>query len=152
MYIYVPTRMPDHFTFFLFILGAVDRLDPAPFENLWSTNSANIILLIASYNQITQTMQIPLSYADAILGPKGSNIALIRRSSGATLSVQESRGLPDEITVEIKGTSSQVQTAQHMIQVGTSLDLHFKLKKRIYCYFGTELFNRECGEGLISKT
>lgn len=66
--------------------------------------------------QITQTMQIPLSYADAILGPKGSNIALIRRSSGATLSVQESRGLPDEITVEIKGTSSQVQTAQHMIQ------------------------------------
>ncbi|KAF5461699.1 hypothetical protein F2P56_017775, partial [Juglans regia] len=27
--------------------------------------------------QITQTMQIPLSYAEAILGPKGSNIALI---------------------------------------------------------------------------
>jgi hypothetical protein len=129
MYIYVPTRMPDHFTFFLFILGAVDRLDPAPFENFWFTNSANVILLIASYNQITQTMQIPLSYADAILGPKGSNIALIRRSSGATLSMQETRGLPEEITVEIKGTSSQVQTAQHMIQVGTSLDLHFKLKK-----------------------
>jgi hypothetical protein len=108
---------------------AVDRFDPAPFENLWFTNSANVILLIASYNQITQTMQIPLSYADAILGPKGSNIALIRRSSGATLSMQETRGLPEEITVEIKGTSSQVQTAQHMIQVGTSLDLHFKLKK-----------------------
>ncbi|KAG7972654.1 hypothetical protein I3843_07G193500 [Carya illinoinensis] len=66
--------------------------------------------------QITQTMQIPLSYAEAILGPKGSNIALIRRSSGAILTVQESRGRPDEITVEIKGTSSQVQTAQHMIQ------------------------------------
>lgn len=66
--------------------------------------------------QITQTMQIPLSYAEAILGTKGSNIALIRRSSGAFLTVQESRGLPDEITVEIKGTSSQVQTAQHMIQ------------------------------------
>ncbi|KAE8056709.1 hypothetical protein FH972_013455 [Carpinus fangiana] len=66
--------------------------------------------------QITQTMQIPLSYADAILGPKGSNIALIRRSSGATLSMQEVRGLPEDVTVEIKGTSSQVQTAQHMIQ------------------------------------
>ncbi|KAL0015452.1 hypothetical protein SO802_002521 [Lithocarpus litseifolius] len=66
--------------------------------------------------QITQTMQIPLSYAEAILGTKGTNIALIRRSSGAFLTVQESRGLPDEITVEIKGTSSQVQTAQHMIQ------------------------------------
>ncbi|KAK4601976.1 hypothetical protein RGQ29_011175 [Quercus rubra] len=66
--------------------------------------------------QITQTMQIPLSYAEAILGTKGTNIAHIRRSSGAFLTVQESRGLPDEITVEIKGTSSQVQTAQHMIQ------------------------------------
>jgi hypothetical protein len=120
------------------------------------TNSANIILLIASYNQITQTMQIPLSYADAILGPKGSNIALIRRSSGATLSVQESRGLTDEITVEIKGTSSQVQTAQHMIQVGTCLDLYFKFKTRIHSYCGTELFNiaklDECGERLISNT
>lgn len=147
MYIYVPTIMPDHFTFFLFILGAVDRLDPVPFENLWFTNSANIVLLIASYNQITQTMQIPLSYADAILGPKGSNIALIRRSSGATLSVQESRGLPDEITVEIKGTSSQVQTAQHMIQVGTFLYIS-SLKKNLL----PELLNRERGERLISNT
>lgn len=121
--------MPDHFTF-LFNLGAVDWLDLAPFENLLFINSADIIFLIASYDQITQTMQIPLSYADAILGPKGSNIALIRRSSGATLSVQESRGLPDEITVEIKGTSSQVQTAQHMIQAGTSLwFLNSSLKK-----------------------
>lgn len=70
--------------------------------------------------QITQTMQIPLSYAEAILGPKGSNIAHIRRSSGAILTVQESRGVPDEITVEIKGSSSQVQTAQHMIQEAIS--------------------------------
>lgn len=83
------------------------------------TSFVNIISFIVSYNQITQTMQIPLSYAEAILGTKGTNIALIRRSSGAFLTVQESRGLPDEITVEIKGTSSQVQTAQHMIQVGT---------------------------------
>ncbi|EXC31211.1 Poly(rC)-binding protein 3 [Morus notabilis] len=66
--------------------------------------------------QIAQTMQIPLSYAEDIIGIEGSNIAYIRRTSGAILTVQESRGLPDEITVEIKGTSSQVQLAQQLIQ------------------------------------
>ncbi|XP_059634579.1 RNA-binding KH domain-containing protein PEPPER-like [Cornus florida] len=66
--------------------------------------------------QIAQTMQIPLTYAEDIIGIGGANIAYIRRTSGAILTVQESRGLPDEITVEIKGTSSQVQTAQQLIQ------------------------------------
>ncbi|XP_024965038.1 RNA-binding KH domain-containing protein PEPPER-like, partial [Cynara cardunculus var. scolymus] len=66
--------------------------------------------------QIAQTMQIPLVYAEDIIGVGGTNIAYIRRTSGAILTVQESRGLPDEITVEIKGTSSQVQTAQQLIQ------------------------------------
>lgn len=77
----------------------------------------NNIFSVAFYNQIAQTMQIPLSYAEDIIGVEGSNIAFIRRSSGAILTVQESRGLPDEITVEIKGTSSQVQMAQQLIQV-----------------------------------
>ncbi|XP_071697354.1 RNA-binding KH domain-containing protein PEPPER-like [Rutidosis leptorrhynchoides] len=66
--------------------------------------------------QIAQTMQIPLVYAEDIIGVGGTNIAYIRRTSGAVLTVQESRGLPDEITVEIKGTASQVQTAQQLIQ------------------------------------
>lgn len=66
--------------------------------------------------QIAQTMQIPLAYAEDIIGLGGANIAYIRRTSGAILTVQESRGLPDEITVEIKGTSSQVQAAQQLIQ------------------------------------
>eukprot|EP00262_Sarcandra_glabra_P016705 TRINITY_DN552_c0_g2_i1.p1 TRINITY_DN552_c0_g2~~TRINITY_DN552_c0_g2_i1.p1 ORF type:complete len:479 (-),score=73.25 TRINITY_DN552_c0_g2_i1:425-1861(-) len=70
----------------------------------------------ALVTQITQTMQIPLSYAEDIIGVGGANIGYIRRSSGAILTVQESRGLPDEITVEIKGTSTQVQTAQQLIQ------------------------------------
>ncbi|XXG75645.1 hypothetical protein AAC387_Pa08g0173 [Persea americana] len=70
----------------------------------------------AFVTQVTQTMQIPLSYAEDIIGVGGVNIGYIRRTSGATLTVQESRGLPDEITVEIKGTSSQVQTAQRLIQ------------------------------------
>ncbi|KAK6912380.1 K Homology domain, type 1 [Dillenia turbinata] len=61
-------------------------------------------------------MQIPLSYAEDIIGIGGANIGYIRRSSGAILTVQESRGLPDEITVEIKGSSTQVQMAQQLIQ------------------------------------
>ncbi|XP_023538336.1 RNA-binding KH domain-containing protein PEPPER-like [Cucurbita pepo subsp. pepo] len=70
--------------------------------------------------QVTQTMQIPLSYAEDIIGVGGANIAFIRRNSGAILTIQESRGLPDEITVEIKGTSSQVQMAQQLIQEAIS--------------------------------
>ncbi|XP_061361642.1 RNA-binding KH domain-containing protein PEPPER-like [Gastrolobium bilobum] len=64
---------------------------------------------------VIQTMQIPLSYAEDIIGIQGSNIDYIRRTSGAILTVQESR-VPDEIIVEIKGTSSQVQKAQQLIQ------------------------------------
>ncbi|XP_058104094.1 RNA-binding KH domain-containing protein PEPPER [Magnolia sinica] len=70
----------------------------------------------ALVTQVTQIMQIPLTYAEDIIGVGGANIAYVRRSSGAILTVQESRGLPDEITVEIKGTSTQVQVAQQLIQ------------------------------------
>ncbi|CAL5437620.1 unnamed protein product [Camellia sinensis] len=49
--------------------------------------------------QIAQTMQIPLSYAEDIIGIEEENIAYIQRTSGAILSVQESRGLLDEIIV-----------------------------------------------------
>ncbi|KAK1434808.1 hypothetical protein QVD17_00562 [Tagetes erecta] len=65
--------------------------------------------------QMAQTMQIPLVYAEDIIGVGGTNIAYIRRTSGALLTVQESVGLPDEIIVEIKGTASQVQTAEQLI-------------------------------------
>ncbi|OIW20482.1 hypothetical protein TanjilG_11885 [Lupinus angustifolius] len=64
---------------------------------------------------VIQTMQVPLSYAEDIIGIQGSNIDYIRRTSGAILTVQESR-LPDEIIVEIKGSTSQVQMAQQLIQ------------------------------------
>jgi len=66
--------------------------------------------------QITQTMQILLTYAEDIIGVKGANIAYIRANSGAVVTIQESLGSPDDITVEIKGTSSQVQAAQQLIQ------------------------------------
>lgn len=67
--------------------------------------------------QIAQQMQIPLSYADAVIGTAGSSISYIRRTSGATVAIQETRGIPNEMTVELSGTASQVQTAQQLIQV-----------------------------------
>ncbi|GAB4836026.1 hypothetical protein Ancab_000944 [Ancistrocladus abbreviatus] len=66
--------------------------------------------------QITQHMQIPLSYADAVIGAGGASISYIRRASGATVTIQETRGAPGEMTVEISGAASQVQAAQQLIQ------------------------------------
>ncbi|KAF8099504.1 hypothetical protein N665_0243s0066 [Sinapis alba] len=78
--------------------------------------SATLARLSAAFvTQVSQTMQIPFSYAEDIIGLEGANIAYIRQGSGATVTIQESPH-PDEITVEIKGTSSQVQTAQQLIQ------------------------------------
>ncbi|KAL6637473.1 hypothetical protein ACP70R_025045 [Stipagrostis hirtigluma subsp. patula] len=70
----------------------------------------------AAGNQVTHSMQIPLSYADAVIGAAGASISYIRRHSGATVTIQESRGAPGEMTVEIIGSASQVQTAQQLIQ------------------------------------
>ncbi|KAK4487486.1 hypothetical protein RD792_006073 [Penstemon davidsonii] len=66
--------------------------------------------------KVTQNMQIQLSYADAVIGVNGANISYIRRASGATIAIQETRGVPDEMTVEINGSASQVQAAQQLIQ------------------------------------
>nr|AUS89391.1 HSP20-like chaperones protein [Sesuvium portulacastrum] len=66
--------------------------------------------------QVSQHMQIPLLYADAVIGSNGATISYIRRASGATVTIQESRGAPGEMTVEINGTASQVQSAQQLIQ------------------------------------
>ncbi|CAH8361597.1 unnamed protein product [Eruca vesicaria subsp. sativa] len=69
-----------------------------------------------SAQQITQQMQIQLSYADAVIGTSGSNISYTRRLSGATVTIQETRGVPGEMTVEVSGTGLQVQTAIQLIQ------------------------------------
>lgn len=66
-------------------------------------------------------MQIPLSYADAVIGGAGANISYIRRASGATITIQETRGVPGEMTVEIIGSAAQVQAAQQLIQAKLSL-------------------------------
>ncbi|XP_058770982.1 flowering locus K homology domain-like [Vicia villosa] len=66
--------------------------------------------------KITQHMQIPLSFADAVIGASGANISYIRRASGASITIQETRGVPGEMTVEISGTASQIQAAQQLVQ------------------------------------
>ncbi|XP_057964671.1 flowering locus K homology domain-like [Malania oleifera] len=66
--------------------------------------------------KVTQQIQIPLSYADAVIGTSGANISYIRRASGASIVIQETRGMPGEMTVEINGSASQVQAAQQLIQ------------------------------------
>ncbi|KAF2325310.1 hypothetical protein GH714_026401 [Hevea brasiliensis] len=65
--------------------------------------------------KVTHHMQIPLSYANAVIGVSGANISYIRRASGAAIAVQETRDVPNEMTVEINGTASQIQTAQQLI-------------------------------------
>ncbi|ONK76485.1 uncharacterized protein A4U43_C03F28570 [Asparagus officinalis] len=67
-------------------------------------------------NQVTQHMQVPISFADAVIGASGANISYIRRASGATITIQETKGVPGEMTVEINGSATQVQTAQQLIQ------------------------------------
>lgn len=83
--------------------------------------------------QVTQHMQIPLSYADDVIGTAGANISYLRRTSGATITIQESRGVPGEMTVEIHGSASQVQTAQQLIEVWFSLFPFFPMSFTLIC-------------------
>lgn len=78
--------------------------------------SSNAQAAPSMVTQVMQQMQIPLSYADAVIGTSGASISYIRRASGATVTIQETRGNPTEMTVEISGSASQVQTAQQLIQ------------------------------------
>ncbi|CAN6236983.1 unnamed protein product [Urochloa humidicola] len=66
--------------------------------------------------QVTQTMKIPLPYAEDIIGVRGENIEFIRSVSGAVVVLEEIGDYPDEVLVTIKGISSQVQTAHQLLQ------------------------------------
>lgn len=68
---------------------------------------------------MTQYIHIPLAYADAVIGISGATISYTRRTSGANISAQETRGVPGEMTIEINGSPPQVQTARNMIEVHT---------------------------------
>ncbi|PPD97538.1 hypothetical protein GOBAR_DD05434 [Gossypium barbadense] len=66
--------------------------------------------------KIIQRMQIPLSYANAVIGTSGANISYMRRASGAAIAIQETRDVPGDMTVEISGSASEVQAAAQLIQ------------------------------------
>ncbi|CAN6271270.1 unnamed protein product, partial [Urochloa humidicola] len=66
--------------------------------------------------QVTQTMKIPLPYAEDIIGVRGENIEFIRSVSGAVVVLEEIGDYPDEVLVTIKGSSSQVHTAHKLLQ------------------------------------
>ncbi|GKA45035.1 flowering locus K homology domain-like protein isoform X1, partial [Tanacetum coccineum] len=66
---------------------------------------------VGEAQNVTQNMQVPIAYAYAVIGTSGTNI---RRASGATIAIQESRGNPEEMTVEISGSAAQVQTDQQI--------------------------------------
>ncbi|KAL3829857.1 hypothetical protein ACJIZ3_018659 [Penstemon smallii] len=107
---YPPTDMPPRPEKPHQGISAYGREAPLPVHSSSSQAATSVI------TQVTQQMQIPLSYADAVIGTQGATISYIRRVSGATITIQETRGVPEEMTVEISGTSSQVQTAQQLIQ------------------------------------
>ncbi|CAA2983248.1 flowering locus K homology domain [Olea europaea subsp. europaea] len=91
-------------------ISAYGKEGPMPVHSSSNQSAPSVI------TQVTHQMQIPLSYADAVIGTQGSTISYVRRVSGATISIQETRGVPGEMTVEISGTASQTQTAQQLIQ------------------------------------
>lgn len=109
---YSPVEMPPHLENQPHQgISAYGREAPAAAQS--SSNNQPVQSIIT---QVTQQMQVPLSYADAVIGTSGANISYIRRLSGATVTIQETRGVPGEMTVEINGSASQVQTAQQLIQ------------------------------------
>jgi len=61
-------------------------------------------------------MQVPLAYAEEIIGVRGENIEFIRSVSGAVV-VLEEIGDYQKVQVMIEGTPSQVQTAHQLVQV-----------------------------------
>lgn len=61
-------------------------------------------------------MQIPQSYTNAVIGISGANMSYICCASGASIAIQETKGVPGEMTVEIHGSASQFQTAQQLLQ------------------------------------
>eukprot|EP00850_Spirogloea_muscicola_P021021 SM000234S07881 [mRNA] locus=s234:7580:10861:+ [translate_table: standard] len=83
-----------------------------------TTSVAPLAAVSNVISQVSQHMQIPLAYADAIIGAGGANILYLRQTSGATVTIQETRSATGEpeMTVEIKGSTSQVHSAQQLIE------------------------------------
>lgn len=115
------------------LLGVVLATHCASYLSCWLL----ILLEPAVCAQVSATMQIPLSYAEAIIGAAGNNINFLRKTSGAAVTVTESvaSGGQLEMTVEVRGSAPQVHTAQQLIEVSCCLgaSLHMKTFREAAC-------------------
>ncbi|TYI00613.1 hypothetical protein ES332_A11G145900v1 [Gossypium tomentosum] len=79
-------------------------------------HASNVQAKQSVVTKIIQHMQIPLSYANAVIGISGANISYMRRASGAAIAIQETRDVPGDMIVEISGSASEVQAAEQLIR------------------------------------
>jgi poly(rC)-binding protein 2/3/4 len=62
------------------------------------------------------TLTVPNNVAGAIIGKGGNRIRVVRRDSGADISIDNGTGPGTDRTVLIKGTQDQVRMAYSMLQ------------------------------------
>ncbi|CAM0957013.1 unnamed protein product [Alopecurus aequalis] len=66
-------------------------------------------------SQVTEKMQVPIIYAEAVIGPTGARIDYIRRASRSSILINDLEG--DAMSIEINGSSAtDVQTAEQLIK------------------------------------
>lgn len=66
-------------------------------------------------NNIQRLRQVPLNYMDFVIGENGENIRYCRRTSGAIIHVYETTGVPGQVTIDIRGSMTEVHIAQQLI-------------------------------------
>ncbi|CAL0310377.1 unnamed protein product [Lupinus luteus] len=108
-YYHPATLPPNHFP-----------QDPPPAhatDSSMEIHSSSVERKLSVETKETQYMQIPMSYADTVIGASGANISYIRSASGASITIRETKSMPGRMTVEISGTSSEIQTAELLVQL-----------------------------------
>ncbi|XP_059664938.1 uncharacterized protein LOC132311180 isoform X3 [Cornus florida] len=80
---------------------------------------------------ITQSIQVSLLEAADVIGVGGANVAYIHQTSGANLIVSETEGVPEQMTIEMEGTSSEVDNAERLIQEFIKNGTSSKHRKRL---------------------
>lgn len=102
--------------------GVADS-EPMLMENPDGSSSASItvqnkvsLLLITSLSNPNSTIVCIKKVAGAIIGKGGNRISLVRRESGASVSIEASGTNSKDRIITIKGTPIQVRAAYKMLQ------------------------------------
>ena len=67
--------------------------------------------------EIRMTFEVDAQWAGGVIGKAGSNVAAIRRESGARITVRESNTAGGKVrAVQIDGTERQCHDARHLVQ------------------------------------